>query len=88
MKGLDMKLFGQENKVLIIISFYFKKVHVYGTPEKRRKVKEMINNYMDEINTSVVRMDLEIPRFCALRKIYEFIDTIKKEYNDKEVKYI
>jgi len=30
MKGLDMKEFGQEYKVLIIISFYFKKVHVFG----------------------------------------------------------
>ncbi len=87
MKGLDMKEFGQENKVLIIISFYFKKIHVFGTPDRRKQVKEMINKYMDEINSSVIKIELEIPQYINFKRIYELIDNIKKEYQEKEVKY-
>ena len=83
--GMNLKEFCEKNKIFIEVSFYFKKIHVYGTPWNRKKVKDLINNYLDELNSSILNKQILIPENVTLKNIYNFVYEIKKYLLTKQV---
>ena len=85
LKGQIIKDFCTNNKVLIQIIHYFKKIHIYGTPERRKSVKDLITQYLDDLNSSLLNNIIQIPEGITLRTIYNFIEKIKNDYNREQV---
>jgi hypothetical protein len=85
LNGKSIHEYGEENRVHLALNYYFKKLHLYGTPERRKIVKDMITEYMDNLNNSLRKRIFEIPHSIPLKSIFRFLDSTKNEFYSQQV---